>query len=575
MQISINDLESLIDPTILQRGKDYFRRGLVADLEEAEEDRWSALVEGTEAYEVKVKLEGDKIVESLCDCPYDFGPVCKHEVAVYLAIGQMLAGKNLPGKEEKRSKKKAKRKTVADKISEIVAKLTEEEMRAIVLDYALNDREFRNVLFAQNLLKGDKAGENKKEDYKRIMRDSLRLGMDRHGFIGYWSSSRAVRGIEELVYEANKMLEQQKPVNAIPIYQAAIEETVPALQYADDSNGDLGGVIELSFEKLNECAEDIADKNVRKDLFEYALKANKDKIYDGWSDWRWAWLGIASKLIGNREEKKKLLQKIDEVTRASQEKDSYSSKYDRERAAELKLEILKEWDQEKVVQFIADNLEHTPVRHIALEDAIAQKDYKKAKELAKAGAELDTKRGYPGLVNEWLNSLLRIAKLEKDVEAVRKYSKELFLKGHHEFKYYDKLKSTYSQKEWPDVADRLIKELIESQKCGSHIMGEIFVREEKWPELLNLVKNNLSEHMLDYFGKYLEGLFPDDLIETHEQVIRKMLERTTGRAIYQGACRRLRRMKKMGAGERVLGMVEEFRRTYKNRRALLEELGEF
>jgi hypothetical protein len=92
---------------------------------------------------------------------------------------------------------------------------------------------------------------------------------------------------------------------------------------------------------------------------------------------------------------------------------------------------------------------------------------------------------------------------------------------------------------------------------------------------LNLVKNNLSEHMLDYFGKYLEGLFPDDLIETHEQVIRKMLERTTGRAIYQGACRRLRRMKKMGAGERVLGMVEEFRRTYKNRRALLEELGEF
>lgn len=575
MQISINDLKSLIDPTILQRGKDYFRRGLVAELEEVEENEWSALVEGTETYEVKVNLEGDKIVESLCDCPYDFGPVCKHEVAVYLAIGQMLIGKSLPDKKEIHDKKKAKRKTVADKMSEIVAKLTEEEMREIVLDYALNDREFRNTLLAQDLLKRDEAGKNKKEDYKRIMRDSLRSGMDRHGFIGYWSSSRAVRGIEELVYEADKMLEQQKPERALPIYQAAIEETVPALQYADDSSGDLGGVIGLSFEKLNECAEGIADKNVRKDLFEYALKTTKDKIYNGWSDWQWEWLSIASKLIGNLEEKKKLLQKIDELARSSQKKDPYSSKYDRERAAELKLEILKEWDQEKVTQFIADNLEYTPIRRIALEDAINQKDYKKAKELAEAGVEFDTKRRYPGLVSGWLNSLLRIAELENDAEAVRKYSKELFFKGHHEFKYYDKLKSTYSQEEWLGVADRLIKELIESRNCDVYIMGEIFVREGKWPELLGLMKSNPSEHTLDSFGKYLEGRFPDDLIEIHELVIRDILKRTSGRAVYQNACRRLRRMNKMGARERVLKMVEEFRRTYKNRRALLEELEEF
>ncbi|MEW5706811.1 MAG: SWIM zinc finger family protein, partial [Actinomycetota bacterium] len=318
MQISINDLESLIDPTVLRRGKDYFKRGLVAELEEVENDRWSALVEGTQTYEVRVKLEGDRIAESLCDCPYDFGPVCKHEVAVYLAIGHMLAGNDLPEKKKKRSKTKPKRKTIADKISDIVAKLAEEEMREIVLEYALNDREFRNTLLAQDLLKRDEADKNKKEDYKRIMRDSLRSSMDRHGFIGYWSSSRAIRGIEDLVYEANKMLIEQKPESAVPIYQAAIEETVPALQYADDSSGDLGGVIELSFEKLNECAEDIADKNVRKDLFEYALKAAKDKIYDGWSDWQWEWLGIASKLIGNLEEKKKLLQKIDELATASQ-----------------------------------------------------------------------------------------------------------------------------------------------------------------------------------------------------------------------------------------------------------------
>lgn len=151
----------------------------------------------------------------------------------------------------------------------------------------------------------------------------------------------------------------------------------------------------------------------------------------------------------------------------------------------------------------------------------------------------------------------------------------MFFKGHHEFKYYDKLKSTYSREEWSDLADRIIKELIESRRYDAHVIGEVFVREEKWPELLGLIKNNLSEHMLDSFGKYLENLFSGDLIEMHAEVIRKMLMETSGRAIYQDACRRLRRMKKMGAGERVAEMAEEFRRTYKNRRALLEELEEF
>lgn len=38
MKIFLNDFESIIDLTILQRGRDYFKRGLVVDLEEVEKD---------------------------------------------------------------------------------------------------------------------------------------------------------------------------------------------------------------------------------------------------------------------------------------------------------------------------------------------------------------------------------------------------------------------------------------------------------------------------------------------------------------------------------------------------------
>ncbi len=43
-------------------------------------------------------------------------------------------------------------------------------------------------------------------------------------------------------------------------------------------------------------------------------------------------------------------------------------------------------------------------------------------------------------------------------------------------------------------------------------------------------------------------------------------------ADYQGVCQMLRRMKKLGASDRVRQLIKEFSEQYKKRRALLEEL---
>jgi len=49
------------------------------------------LNKGSDDYKVLVEIgdHGD-IINSECDCPYDFGPVCKHEVAVYFQLREML-----------------------------------------------------------------------------------------------------------------------------------------------------------------------------------------------------------------------------------------------------------------------------------------------------------------------------------------------------------------------------------------------------------------------------------------------------------------------------------------------------
>ncbi|WP_224654613.1 SWIM zinc finger family protein, partial [Escherichia coli] len=38
-------------------------------------------------YEVSVQLDIESnILTSYCDCPFDFGPDCKHELSVYYAL---------------------------------------------------------------------------------------------------------------------------------------------------------------------------------------------------------------------------------------------------------------------------------------------------------------------------------------------------------------------------------------------------------------------------------------------------------------------------------------------------------
>lgn len=84
--MNLKTFESEVEGKIVERGKDYYRDGDVKRLEKVSENEFSATVFGTEKYSVYIKLNDDAIVEHECDCPYDFGDVCKHKVAVFYQI---------------------------------------------------------------------------------------------------------------------------------------------------------------------------------------------------------------------------------------------------------------------------------------------------------------------------------------------------------------------------------------------------------------------------------------------------------------------------------------------------------
>lgn len=121
----LTNFEGFIEPKIVERGYDYYKRGRVQKVEKTGENEFTAIAFGNEDYEIYVKIDGERIVESECDCPYDWGNICKHEVAVYYQIryGNFTE--------------------INDKISDILENIHADALRKFVSNLLKRDRNFR------------------------------------------------------------------------------------------------------------------------------------------------------------------------------------------------------------------------------------------------------------------------------------------------------------------------------------------------------------------------------------------------------------------------------------------------
>lgn len=131
----IDDFENEIDATILGRGQAYFEEGAVVELEQVRQGLYEATVAGSDDYIVEVEIRKGEVKVLECDCPYDYGPLCKHEVAVLYAIREIWeeseAGKSskIPGI---RKKGRGKEESMSA-LTSLVNSLSLEELRSFLL----------------------------------------------------------------------------------------------------------------------------------------------------------------------------------------------------------------------------------------------------------------------------------------------------------------------------------------------------------------------------------------------------------------------------------------------------------
>ncbi|MFW6007061.1 MAG: SNF2-related protein [Bacillota bacterium] len=87
----ISSLNDKVPPTIYMRGMNYYKNNRVLSCKVSQKSKTEfhlrAKISGTKQYSVKIDLEIDEeniLFENQCSCPYDWGDVCKHVVAVLL-----------------------------------------------------------------------------------------------------------------------------------------------------------------------------------------------------------------------------------------------------------------------------------------------------------------------------------------------------------------------------------------------------------------------------------------------------------------------------------------------------------
>ena len=279
--MTINDFENHISSTIVSRGKDYFSRKNISTLKEVKRGEWTAEVEGTDTYEVEVLLEGEKIEDWSCDCPYDGGDVCKHVVAVLFGIRAKL--KIQPVYLPTTTAKNAS----ANSFNDILGKIAIDELRFFVRELTNKDKALENsflLYFAHYNTQS-----TTKQYYADILKANFKIRKGRNRSISYSDIEEVMQPVYDLEESFESMMDQELYENVFNIIQAIYEELItyivnleePYDDYEDEYDEEhMYTAVSNAVDYLKQIqVSENAPVVLKNEIFNYVLHALKISLY--------------------------------------------------------------------------------------------------------------------------------------------------------------------------------------------------------------------------------------------------------------------------------------------------------
>ncbi|SFG17724.1 hypothetical protein [Sporolactobacillus nakayamae] len=345
-----------------------------------------------------------------------------------------------------------------------------------------------------------------------------------------------------------------------------LEEGISAFQYADDSDGDIGMLVEETIAGIQKIAARMREDVLSGEhCFQRLLTMSNGSLFDGWNDYRIDLLRICADFADDEKHRKQLKKVIEQRIAAGA--DNESMRYTIESLYKLLFQIICDYGSDaEAERFVQDHLSVTFFREWSIEKSMAGGNYAHVIELAEAGEQQD--HHYAGLLSKWKAFRYQAYKklsLRKQQEML---ARELLLDG--DYNYYHDLESLHEEDK-EAFYHEIIAELKTSKNWRARsVYVELISDKNDLDELMAYVRTNPSE--VEKYGDRLLARYSADVQQICSDYVFNAAGKASNRKEYREICGILRSCKKMLGTANRSAIIAKLKTEYSRRPAFLDEL---
>lgn len=142
--------------------------------------------------------------------------------------------------------------------------------------------------------------------------------------------------------------------------------------------------------------------------------------------------------------------------------------------------------------------------------------------------------------------------------------------------FYRTVKSTYDPEKWTREVEKIVITLRAETHFGLkgiRALAAIFIEEQYWMRLLQLLQKNASLEFAEDYYLLLKDKFPQEIVEIYREALRRYAEHNMGREHYDYVVATLRKIQSLPTGIEVAkALTNEFKVKYSQRRNMVKAL---
>lgn len=571
MQIPLSDFEQYIDDVILTRGLNYFQSGQIIEFNETRPGEIDAIVRGSEDYSVSLKIKNGTVIEHHCDCPYDYGKVCKHVAAVIFHIQQDELEFLLDDVKTKKSKtpsrtkagatakpktvKKPKKKSFKDQVEELISIVPYSDMIDFVKEVASDNTEFRDMILAR-------FAEEYNIESIEIYSSRINALKSKVFSVRTWSKSEELTSfLNELspYFEKAHIKRETEGVNAAfiivyPILEHLIEINKIHFHTMNDD----------STKAINECAillsetefDKLESKNKRQ-LYSLGLKVFKaNNKYD--INRATLMLSFAINNLQTEKDYYKIVTEFDKFTPNTLNYDAIQL---------MTYQLIKVYNGEQdALKFLENKLAIYSLLIVYVDILISEGKIKEAIDhiLYYLKFHVVRERYSKDILDkkqdiEIHEKLLELYSNIKNVKKIIKTAEHL-LERTENLDYFDAIQSVLTIAEWEVYLKEYISRKTEPKYVHySKIIAKLFIQEEQFDRLFEYLKKYANMRNLENIDELLFEKFPDETAALYYKKLSEYLKSNNDYDTFSNISYWIRRIIQIGYQEHANMIIEQLK----------------